>query len=199
MAAAASAPPAASSPPERDDPAPKVQFEDGTKVRVPRIPIHLHREAHRRGHRTDAAVLEARDEAGADVVGLVSGPVEFEVRDGSRRPADRCLGHLDDDARQRARPRVVTEDLIVPRFELGPVDPDEPDVVRAAFQGECRQRPRAERPARADRPRPIPFAKTPDGRMVFELDWDTHLSGGTAPPGGMPRARQHPNRRWEHP
>ena len=46
--------------------------------RVPEL-IHLHREAHGRIDRADAARLELGDDCGADLVDLVAGSMELEL------------------------------------------------------------------------------------------------------------------------
>ncbi len=97
-------------------------------------------------------ILKARDDGGADGVGVVTGTVEFEVGNGPRRPANRCLRHLDDDADEGPRPGIVPQDLVPLRLKLEPADLDEPDVVRTAFEGQLPQFARPEWPPRSGRP-----------------------------------------------
>lgn len=83
----------------------------------------------------------------------------------------------------------MTQDLVALRFEPGPVDPDEADVVRAAFQRKRRRLPGAERPGLADRLSSLQLRKMPDGRVIFELHRGAHLYRATASNERMPRTK----------
>ena len=135
--------------------------------RVARALIHLHREAHGRIDRADAARLERGDDVGADLVDLVAGPVEFEVGHRARRAAQRLAGHAYHEAEKRLGPGIVAQELVALRIEAGAGDFDEAHVGRAAIKGELTE------PRCIDRPRRAAFgmcrgSQALHRRMVFE-------------------------------
>jgi hypothetical protein len=66
-----------------------------------REPVHLHREAHRRVHGSNAAPLEGGDDPPRDVVHLIAGVMELEVREGAGRVAHVLSVHPTDEAEER--------------------------------------------------------------------------------------------------
>ncbi len=97
-----------------------------------REPVHFHREAHRRVHGSNAAPLEGGDDPPRDVVHLVAGVMELEVRERAERAAHVLSVHPADEAEQRPRLRQEGADVLALRGDLGAVDADEADVVRSA-------------------------------------------------------------------
>ena len=116
--------------------------------RVARALIHLHREAHGRIDRADAARLERGDDVCPDLVDLVAGPVELEIGNRPRRAAQRLAGHAHHEAEKRPGPGIVAKDFVALRIEAGAGDFDEARRLRRRNRGRVDGAPPHRSPAR---------------------------------------------------
>ena len=98
--------------------------------------IRLHGKAHEGIDGANAACLELDDDRGADMVDLVSGPVELEIGNGPGGTAHRLARHAHDEAHQRLGPGIIAKELVALRVEPRAVDLDETGIVGATFERE---------------------------------------------------------------
>ncbi len=101
--------------------------------------IHLHGEAHGRVHGPLPAVEQRPRDPAAHLVALVAGVMKFDVGDRPRRRADVVAIHPHDEGDQRPCARQDTEDLVPLLGDLGALEPNEADIVRARVKAERAQ------------------------------------------------------------
>ena len=101
--------------------------------------VGLHREAHRRVDGRHALPLQGGHDGPADLVHVLAGVVELQVRHRPGRVADRLPIHPADHGEQRPRPGVELQDVGPLVVQARMPDLDQPGVVGPAIQGKLPQ------------------------------------------------------------
>src|SRR5215468_398907 len=138
--------------------------------------VLLHRQARRGVHSPDASLLQ-----GDDLVGMIVGAVELQVRGGTSRAADRLPVHPAHEAAEGLGGWAVPEDVVSLVVQGQTADLDQAGSVSTAVEAQVPQ-PRRIDDGRWGRTLLSVCLEAPHGRMIGKVHEDTATGRLPAPP-----------------